>query len=779
VGLVIFNGWVSTDPAHQSLIYTVFPFVIWAAIRFGQQGTTLVTGVASALAIWGALHGVGPFGLGAIHDRLISLQAFLGIVAVTGLILAATLAERRLEEERKGLLYAVTQILAESSALSEATPLIIERICRTLAWRVGAIWQVRQDRTELSCVGVWQIGPAEFPAFENCTKQRTFEKGIGLPGRVWANREPAWIADVVEDTNFPRAPVALVEGLHSAFGFPIQLRGEVQGVIEFFSPQIRQPDDDLLRIMRTIGIQIGQFMERCDRDEQIRRSEALTRAVLDSAQDAIVTVDHEGVIVEFNPAAERMFICPRTEAIGTPLVDRFVPSLQKEDYCHGMISYLATGDCRILNKRLELRAIRFDGSEFPAELTVSRISFPGPPMFTGYIRDVTDRKELEEELLGRAEQLLAADRRKDEFLATLAHELRNPLAPIRSGLEIWRLSRGESEVTDQARDMMERQVAQMVLLVDDLLDLSRISRGNIELRKQRIELEKIIQQSVETSQPLIENAGHHLTIDIPPGAIYVNADPIRMAQVFSNILNNAAKYTEPGGTIRLAVRHRGGTAIVSIQDNGIGIPSHSLASVFDMFSQVDRSLERSKGGLGIGLSIVKRLVEMHGGLVEARSDGKGKGSEFLIHLPVVLSVALPPTPLEAPTHASSCRRVLVVDDNSDAASSLAMLLRLMGNQVEVACDGQAALAIAATFRPDLILLDIGMPKMNGYETAEQIRRQPWGTQIMLAALTGWGQDEDRQKSQDAGFDVHLVKPVQIETLRELLASTRAATGLIG
>jgi PAS domain S-box-containing protein len=776
VGLVIFNGWTSADPAHHSLIYTIFPFVIWAAIRFGQQGTTIVTGVASAFAIWGALHGVGPFGSGAIHDRLISLQAFLGIVAATGLILAATLAERRLDEERKRLLHAVTQILAESSTLAEATPHIIERICSTLAWQVGAIWQVNRDGAVLGCVGVWQIGPAAFPQFECITRERTFEKGIGLPGRVWASGEPAWIPDVVEDYNFPRAHVALLEGLHAAFGFPIQIGGDVQGVIEFFSPQIRQPDEELLRMMRTIGIQIGQFMERCDRDEQVRRSEALTRAVLESALDAIVTIDHEGAIVEFNPAAERMFDCSRSEAVGKWFLDLFVPSSLQEEYRQSLANYLAMGVGTSLNKRLELNALRLDGSEFPIELAVSRISFAGPPMFTGYVRDVTDRKELEEELLGRAEQLLAADRRKDEFLATLAHELRNPLAPIRSGLEIWRLSRGDSEVTNQARDMMERQVEQMVRLVDDLLDLSRISRGTIELRKQRIDLEKIIQQSVETSRPVIEQVGHHLTIDMPPGALYVNADPVRMAQVFSNILNNAAKYTEPGGTIRLTVRQQEDAAIVSIEDDGIGIPSHLLPSVFDMFTQVDRNLERSQGGLGIGLSIVKRLVEMHGGSVEARSDGKGRGSEFMVRLPIVLSVALPPTTVETPARSSSRRRVLVVDDNRDAASSLAMLLRLMGNEVKTAFDGLEALEVATTFRPDLILLDIGMPKMNGYETAEQIRNRPWGQQIVLAALTGWGQDEDRRKSHDAGFDVHLVKPVQIETLQELLASTRAATG---
>ena len=280
VGLVVFNGRTPSDSAHYSFVYTIFPFVIWAALRFGQQGTTIVTCVASVFAIWGALHGVGPFGSGAIQDRLMSLQAFLGIAAVTGLLLAATLAERRRDEERKSLLHAVTRILAESSTLTEATPQIIQRICNSLSWHVGAIWQVDRNSATLSCAGVWQVGSATFPAFENTTKQRTFEKGVGLPGRVWASGEPAWIPDVVHDANFPRVRIAAQEGLHAAFGFPIRLGDEIHGVIEFFSSQIRRPDEDLLRMMSTIGIQIGQFIERRHGDEEVRRSEARKAAVL-------------------------------------------------------------------------------------------------------------------------------------------------------------------------------------------------------------------------------------------------------------------------------------------------------------------------------------------------------------------------------------------------------------------------------------------------------------------------------------------------------------------
>ena len=776
LGLLVFNGSTRADSAYYSLAYSVFPFVIWAALRFGQQGTAIVTCVASIFGIWGALRGVGPFGSGTMHERLMSLQAFLGIVAMTGLLLAAVLAQKRRDDQRKSVLHAVAQILAESLTLSESTPLIIQRICGGLGWQIGTIWQVNRDSAILNSAGVWHVGSATFPAFEAITRQRTFEKGVGLPGRVWASGEPAWIPDVVRDDNFPRAHVADQEGLHAAFGFPIRLGAEIYGVMEFFSPQIRQPDEDLLQMMGTIGIQIGQFIERRHGDEEVRRSEARKTAVLESALDAIITIDHQGVIVEFNPAAEKMFGWARSEAIGKPLVDMIIPPSLKEKHRQGMIHYLATGEGPILDKRLELLGLRSDGAEFPVELTVTRIAFGGPPMFTGYIRDITERKRLEDELRGRAEELLAADRRKNEFLATLAHELRNPLAPIRNGLQIWRLRRTDPEVTDQVRDMMERQLSQMVRLVDDLLDLSRISRGTIELRKERIELASIVQHAVETSRPTIEQAGHNLTIDVPPSTIYLDADLTRMAQVFSNILNNAAKYTESGGQIRLSVHRLGDEAVVSVKDNGIGIPPEMIANVFDMFTQVDRDLQRSQGGLGIGLSIVKSVVEMHGGSVEANSDGHHMGSEFVVRLPVVLSVVKLQPEDEEPTRVSSRRRVLVVDDNRDAALSLAMMLRFMGNESKTAYDGLEALEVAETFRPDLIFLDIGMPKLDGYDTARQIRAQPWGKHIVLVALTGWGQDDDRRKSQDAGFDLHMVKPIEPAALQKLLASSNVATG---
>jgi len=384
--------------------------------------------------------------------------------------------------------------------------------------------------------------------------------------------------------------------------------------------------------------------------------------------------------------------------------------------------------------------------------------------------DITERKQAEQERERLLEELRDQDKRKDEFLATLAHELRNPLAPLRNGLEVLRLGGLNTEVAEEVRSMMERQLEQMVHLIDDLLDLSRISRGKIELRNKRIEVTTIVQAALEASRPAIDEACHELKISAPSEPIYVDADVTRLGQVISNLLNNAAKYTERGGRIYLAVEPSDREVMIRVKDNGIGIPAHMLPHVFDMFTQVDRSLERSQGGLGIGLSIVKRLVEMHDGRVHARSDGPGMGSEFIVCLPRATS-AMPRQGGDAePACASGRRKILVVDDNRDAATSLAMMLKLMGNDTRTAHDGLEALDVAAMYHPDLILLDIGMPRLNGYETAKRIRDQAWGQNIRLVALTGWGQDNDRRKSEEVGFDEHMVKPISPESLKKLLAS---------
>jgi signal transduction histidine kinase/CheY-like chemotaxis protein len=385
-----------------------------------------------------------------------------------------------------------------------------------------------------------------------------------------------------------------------------------------------------------------------------------------------------------------------------------------------------------------------------------------------------DNARLYERLRGSAARLAEADRRKDEFLATLAHELRNPLAPLRNGLQILRLSAEKPELAEPARAMMERQLEHMVRLVDDLLDMSRISTGKIDLRREWAELGAIVHSARESAAPLIEREGHLLKLDLPPEPVYLDADPVRLAQVFCNLLNNAAKYTQRGGQIVLSAARRDAQIEVSVRDNGIGISPATLPRVFDMFIQGEGSAEKSLGGLGIGLTIVKQLVELHGGTVQARSDGLGCGSEFIVRLPL-LEPSTGRRPPAAPRASTSQvqRRILVVDDNADAAASLAILLGALGHEVHTADDGEAALTRAETLRPDLILLDIGMPKMNGYDACKVIRSRRWSANTQLVALSGWGQEEHKARARDAGFDHYLVKPVSVEALERVLASLPA------
>ena len=370
----------------------------------------------------------------------------------------------------------------------------------------------------------------------------------------------------------------------------------------------------------------------------------------------------------------------------------------------------------------------------------------------------------------KTEQALrTADRRKDEFLATLGHELRNPLAPILNSLEILKLSGAfEDARTAPACAVMERQVHHLNRLVDDLLEVSRITRGIIEVKKEPLDLTAIVKAAVETSRPVLDSHGHEVRLELEATQICVAGDLVRLTQVFANLLNNAAKYTNHGGLITIASRTDRGEAVVSVSDNGIGIAPHLLSQVFDMFMQVDRSTRRSQGGLGIGLTLVKSLVAMHGGSVEARSEGPGLGSEFIVRLPLLEESSLP---AEAARRIAPLppRRILIVDDSHDGGESLAMLLRVLGAEVALAHTGRHALECLVTFRPDAVLLDIGMPGMDGYEVARRIRANPANRHIQLIALTGWGQDEDRQRSAAAGFDHHLVKPANVDQLRQLLS----------
>jgi PAS domain S-box-containing protein len=463
----------------------------------------------------------------------------------------------------------------------------------------------------------------------------------------------------------------------------------------------------------------------------------------------------------------RLFNLNPTDADGE-LLDKYIKSIHPDDWPRVQAALELSAKTGA-EYEADYRIIQPDGSVrwVTARGRPERDDTGRPIRMPGVLVDITDRKRLENELR-------EADRRKDEFLATLAHELRNPLAPIRNGLNLLRMSDENGAEVAHVHEMMDRQVSHMVRLVDDLLELSRISRGQIELKKDRVPLATVINQAVETSRPFIESGSHRLDLSLPEEELLIEGDVVRLSQVFANLLNNAAKYTNKGGQILLVVQKAGKDIIVSVQDNGIGIPPDKLSRVFEMFAQINNPLRRTQEGLGIGLNLVRTLVLMHGGTVEARSEGLGKGSEFRVRLPLAQvgssQASEAPTSLNGNVETREIRRILCVDDNKDSADSLGMMLRFLGADVHTAYDGASALEAIKICRPSIVLMDLGMPGMDGCEVARRIRQDPEFQNVLLIAMTGWGQEEDRRRSSEAGFDHHLVKPVDIKALKGLLAS---------
>ena len=505
--------------------------------------------------------------------------------------------------------------------------------------------------------------------------------------------------------------------------------------------------------------------ERMLLDQAVRDQQFYTRSLIESNIDALMTTDPRGIITDVNKQTEALTGSTRDELIGAPFKDYFTDPERAEAAIKLVLSEGKVTD-------YELTARARDGKETVVSYNATTFHDRDRKLRGVFAaaRDVTERKRYEQ-------SLQEADRRKNEFLAMLAHELRNPLAPMRNALQIMRLTansevpRPEDEAIKSASAMMDRQVSQMVRLVDDLLDVSRISRGKIELRKALIELASAIHHAVEAALPQYKSMGHTLTVTLSREPIYINADPTRLAQVLGNLLSNACKYTHKGGQMLLTAERDGRQVVIELKDNGIGIASEELPRIFEMFVQIDTSLERSVSGLGIGLTLVKSLVEMHEGTVHVHSAGLGQGSEFVVRLPIVIEQPRAPLPVLSADqpHGKNGRRILVVDDNEDSASSLAGLLKLTGHQTQTASDGLEAVAVTLVFLPEVVLLDIGLPGLNGYDACRQIRAQPGGARLLLIALTGWGQDEDRRKSQEAGFDAHLVKPVDHGQLMKLLA----------
>jgi two-component system CheB/CheR fusion protein len=493
--------------------------------------------------------------------------------------------------------------------------------------------------------------------------------------------------------------------------------------------------------------------------------QARLAAIVESSDDAMISKTLDGIIQTWNRGAERLFGYTASEAVGQHIT--LIIPRERLDEENEIIARIAAGE-RVVH--FETVRVSRAGRRVDISLTVSPIR-DGSGRIVGaskVARDISEGKLAEKAMRD-------AVARKDEFIALLAHELRNPLAPLRNGLRLMRIAANDAAICADARAMMERQLGHMVRLVDDLLDASRMSRRKRDLRRAVVSLADVIDTAVETSKPLIDAAAHWLTVSLPNESVFVDADLTRLAQVFGNLLINSAKYTPRGGNIWLEATLSGKDVVVAVRDSGAGISAEAMPRIFEMFSQVDRNLARGSGGLGIGLALVKGLVEMHGGTVNVASAGEGRGSTFTVKLPTVdrdatVAAARREDPVEiAPL------RILVVDDSRDSVASLATLLRAVGHEVHEAYDGEEAIIRAGEIRPDLILMDIGMPRLSGYAATQRIREFEWGKDIFIIALTGWGQSADRQRSRVAGCDAHLVKPVDLEGLNACLATRHAGS----
>jgi signal transduction histidine kinase/ActR/RegA family two-component response regulator len=736
---------------------------------------------------------------------------------------AAVPLEPVLSERRLAARDMVTRALAEARDLEDAAPRILETVCRQLDWQVGGFWIVDESANLLRCVHMF--GSPRAPQFEVVSHEHTFSPGIGLPGRVWKSGQPVWIEDVAKDRNFPRALAALAEDLHSAYACPVTLNDKVLGVMEFFSGEIRPSDSDLLVMMDAIGSQVGQFIERSHAEDMLYRTQDQLRAELKDAKllheissamiqehnvealydriiDAAMTImqsqfaslqmlyrqlDGSGHAGElrllafrgFSPQAAQFWEWVRptqncTCGIALSLRRRVIAgNVEKCDDLAGtedLAMYLQTGirACQttpLLSRDGEVVGMistHWSEPHAPTKRDLRMLD-----ILARQAADLIERRHSEDALRD-------SDRRKDEFLAILSHELRNPLAPIGYAAEIMKKSDRITPELQWVRDVLDRQVHQMGRLLDDLLDISRITRGTIELRRRPVPLRAVVNEAIEAARPLIEQNAHELTLDIPEEPVFLDADATRLGQVLLNLVNNAAKYTEHGGHIHVSASTVDGTVTMSVKDDGIGIPRDMLPRVFDMFTQVDRTKERMEGGLGIGLTLAHRLVLLHGGEIEAHSQGEGCGSEFIVRMPVLhIDESIHDAMLAPQNGNGSPLRILVVDDNVDAAESMSLFLQQAGHDVRTAHDGLAAVAEAEQFRPYVILLDIGLPKMHGHDVAQSIRKQR-GNDVVVIALTGWGQEEDRRRSREAGVDYHLTKPVDFEELNKLLGAVNVS-----
>jgi PAS domain S-box-containing protein len=727
--------------------YLPFFFAVVVAATVGGVGPGLVAvGLSAVATSYFLLEPHGSLWIASGNDR-VQFACFVLIAASIGWLCAmVNRVHRRLRRER-------TRLLASEARF------------RSLANTAPAV--------------IWTADPAGNITFHN---QRWLEyTGIDAQANV-----ADWPRLVLYPDDYARCVAAWTRALATGTEYEIEVRNRRHdGEYRWFLTRALPARDDQGRIVEwygsTIDIHDAKLAAEIvqDSEARLRASEERFRRAAHATGAVVYEVDLVGTARASAHGLERLLGADGRERelssawwhtrIHPDDLPRHVAQLQE-----------CLGDPARAGYRVAYRVRHTDGTWRDVEDAgeVVRGADGRPVRLVGAILDVTERKRVQDDMVRLQAELVEADRKKDEFLSVLAHELRNPLAPIRNSLELMKLAHTDATAVAQARVVMERQLGQMVRLIDDLMDLTRISRGKIGLQRRRMLLADALRNAVETSHPQLEHAGHQFTCVVPPEPIFVDGDEVRLSQVFANLLNNAAKYTARGGRVDVRVERQDQHVVVTVADNGVGIPAEMLPRVFDMFTQVDRSLERAQGGLGIGLNIVQRLVEMHGGTVSAHSAGHGHGSRFVVRLPVagaeVAAVAV--AAHEVGARPAARRKILVVDDNRDSATSLAAMLAMMGNETRSACDGIEAIEVAASFVPDVILLDIGMPRLNGYEACRRLRMRAELQHVVIVACTGWGQEDDKKTAAAAGFNFHLTKPVDPAALEKLLAGVQVSAG---
>jgi PAS domain S-box-containing protein len=669
-----------------------------------------------------------------------------------------TLSRREIKDVTE--LHELSATLASVPKLADQLGLILSTVSRMHAAGSGLISIVDHSRERLEVVASVGFGPRALDEL------RGRKVGDGACGLACVEGERVVIEDTETDPRFSESrEFARREHIRAIHATPLLSRdGEVLGALTVHFPKPRRPTERDIRIADICARKAAVFIERARAEEGVSQRDRRFQLVLEASAVPFLiwspVRDASGSIVDFrfvyvNTAAARLMRVRLDEFIGRNVLDVMPHAWDDQGRFEMYVEAIEYNEMRSMERQSAA-----DGNHAWFHIIASPLDGDVAVWFA----DITQRKRYERELVD-------ADRRKDEFLATLAHELRNPLAPIRQAAKILR-NEGASEAQRRwSNTVIERQVQHMSLLLDDLLDVSRITHGTLQLRKQQTDLQSIVSAAVETARPLVDERRHQLVLDIPE-SLEVHADPLRLAQVLSNLLTNAAKYTNPQGTIKVIARQAGDELVISVDDSGIGIAREDLGTIFGMFAQLRSAQEHAAGGLGIGLALAKGIVELHGGRIEATSGGTGKGSRFNVRLPNVVSGRLPLAMRSsvANGHTAPARRILLADDNRDAAESLAIILRLEGHEVELAHDGHAALRAWAERKPDVALLDIGMPKTNGLDVARQIRATPDGKHVLLIAITGWAQDSDKEQSRAAGFDHHLTKPIEPEALIDLLGA---------